>query len=62
MVQENLPNWLTEIGKKMALQSKIFGGKLPNHVLINEYQSGGGIMVFIFPFSSKNLKYIEASH
>jgi alkylated DNA repair protein alkB family protein 6 len=44
MVAVPLPEFLSSIGNKMANQHKIFDGVPPNHVLINEYNPGGGIM------------------
>jgi len=42
MVREVLPYWLNAIGE-MLVKSSIFP-KLPNHVLINEYDGGQGIL------------------
>ncbi len=47
MVGVPLPDWLMNIGNQMAKRDKIFGGEPPNHVLINEYEPGGGIMVSV---------------
>ena len=43
MVAVPLPDFLSSIGNKMAKHG-IFEGVPPNHVLINEYHPGGGIM------------------
>eukprot|EP01080_Neovahlkampfia_damariscottae_P007724 gene7724-12194_t len=44
MLSSPLPDWLNELGKKMNDECSIFQKKLPNHVLINEYLPGQGIM------------------
>ncbi|XP_025026925.1 alpha-ketoglutarate-dependent dioxygenase alkB homolog 6 isoform X3 [Python bivittatus] len=43
MVPEKLPPWLQGYVDKVSSLG-IFGGKLANHVLVNEYQPGEGIM------------------
>ncbi|XP_059473180.1 alpha-ketoglutarate-dependent dioxygenase alkB homolog 6 [Neocloeon triangulifer] len=43
MIAESLPEWLTKSVDKVA-QLELFGGNKPNHVLINEYLPGQGIM------------------
>ncbi|XP_071034840.1 alpha-ketoglutarate-dependent dioxygenase alkB homolog 6 isoform X2 [Parasteatoda tepidariorum] len=43
MIQENLPQWLTDCIKKVQ-NLKIFQSCEPNHVLVNEYLAGQGIM------------------
>ncbi|ESN95950.1 hypothetical protein HELRODRAFT_86209, partial [Helobdella robusta] len=43
MVEEKLPNWLAEQCSRLASLG-LYGGKTPNHVLINEYLPGQGIM------------------
>ncbi|GIY35418.1 alpha-ketoglutarate-dependent dioxygenase alkB homolog 6 [Caerostris darwini] len=43
MIQEKLPEWLLSYVKKVG-SLEIFNDKLPNHVLINEYLPGQGIM------------------
>jgi L-fucose isomerase-like protein len=46
MVPVALPTWLHQLGEKMARDYQVFGeNKVPNHVLINEYLPGDGIMV-----------------
>ena len=44
MVQEPLPAWLTSVCDKVN-QLDVFGGKQANHVLVNKYLPGQGIMV-----------------
>ncbi|KAG8191355.1 hypothetical protein JTE90_006101 [Oedothorax gibbosus] len=41
MIQENLPEWLLRCVRQV---SGVFGDKTPNHVLVNEYLPGQGIM------------------
>lgn len=43
MVGEDLPDWLTTYSKKIA-DLGAFSGNVPNHVLVNEYEPGQGIM------------------
>ncbi|XP_072030830.1 alpha-ketoglutarate-dependent dioxygenase alkB homolog 6-like isoform X1 [Amphiura filiformis] len=43
MVAENLPKWLDVYSRKIAGLG-VFDDKVPNHVLVNEYQAGQGIM------------------
>ncbi|RUS80554.1 hypothetical protein EGW08_011694 [Elysia chlorotica] len=43
MVAETLPEWLQTYINKLS-QLKLFEGKSPNHVLVNEYLPGQGIM------------------
>ncbi|XP_077521460.1 putative RNA/DNA demethylase ALKBH6 [Amblyomma americanum] len=43
MVPEALPQWLKDISAKVASLG-VFGEKLPNHVLVNEYKPGEGIL------------------
>ncbi len=50
MVQEPLPNWLKAVGERMRKEVGVFDGLAPNHVLINEYTPGGGIMVGLLKF------------
>jgi alkylated DNA repair dioxygenase AlkB len=38
------PQWLLVFTEKIG-KLDLFGGKQPNHVLVNEYQPGEGIMV-----------------
>jgi hypothetical protein len=45
MVSVPLPDWLLKLGTRMAKESGVFDGYIPNHVLVNEYLPGGGIMV-----------------
>ncbi|MEE6490501.1 hypothetical protein FKM82_015895 [Ascaphus truei] len=43
MVQEKLPAWLQTYSEKISSLG-VFGGKAANHVLVNEYHAGEGIM------------------
>ncbi|XP_064600188.1 alpha-ketoglutarate-dependent dioxygenase alkB homolog 6-like [Liolophura sinensis] len=43
MVPENLPQWLSVYAQKIA-SLRVFDDKVPNHVLVNEYKPGQGIM------------------
>lgn len=43
MVLENLPPWLQAYADKVSSLGA-FGGKVANHVLVNEYRAGEGIM------------------
>ncbi|KAL1491774.1 hypothetical protein ABEB36_012323 [Hypothenemus hampei] len=43
MIPEKIPDWLQEYIEKIA-NLNIFDGKKPNHVLVNEYLPGQGIM------------------
>ncbi|XP_078000790.1 putative RNA/DNA demethylase ALKBH6 [Glandiceps talaboti] len=43
MVTEKLPKWLETYTQKIASLG-VFEDKVPNHVLVNEYESGQGIM------------------
>lgn len=43
MVAEEIPKWLKIYVDKIG-ELGIFGDKLPNHVLVNEYEPGQGIM------------------
>ncbi|XP_023229066.1 alpha-ketoglutarate-dependent dioxygenase alkB homolog 6-like isoform X1 [Centruroides sculpturatus] len=43
MVVEPMPNWLQIYSKKIA-ELGVFEDKVPNHVLVNEYLPGQGIM------------------
>jgi len=40
MVPVKLPSWLDPICNKLGKDFNLFGGKIPNHVLINEYEPG----------------------
>lgn len=48
MVLENLPPWLQAYANQVSSLG-IFGGKVANHVLVNEYRPGEGIMVRKLP-------------
>lgn len=43
MIPEDLPEWLSKYARKLE-ELKVFEDKYPNHVLINEYLPGQGIM------------------
>ncbi|XP_074872481.1 putative RNA/DNA demethylase ALKBH6 [Carettochelys insculpta] len=43
MVPDKLPTWLQSCAEKISCLGA-FGGKLANHVLVNEYRPGQGIM------------------
>ncbi|XP_077972963.1 putative RNA/DNA demethylase ALKBH6 isoform X1 [Styela clava] len=43
MVQENLPKWLNDCCDKVS-NLGVFADNKPNHVLVNEYKPGQGIM------------------
>ena len=44
MVPTKLPPWFQKICERLSQETKIFE-KIPNHILVNEYLPGGGIMV-----------------
>lgn len=44
MVQEALPQWLRDVSAKVASLGVFGGERLPNHVLVNEYKPGEGIL------------------
>lgn len=54
MIAEPLPSWLKDSIFSKFSQLEIFNNcskfKLPNHCLINEYESGQGIMVSEYEF------------
>ncbi|XP_069681014.1 alpha-ketoglutarate-dependent dioxygenase alkB homolog 6 isoform X2 [Periplaneta americana] len=43
MISEKLPEWLSVLAQRIGVLD-VFGGKSPNHVLVNEYLPGQGIM------------------
>ncbi|XP_048733513.2 alpha-ketoglutarate-dependent dioxygenase alkB homolog 6-like isoform X4 [Ostrea edulis] len=43
MVAEEIPQWLKIYTEKVAALG-LFGDKMPNHILVNEYLAGQGIM------------------
>ncbi|WAR19213.1 ALKB6-like protein [Mya arenaria] len=43
MVAEDLPKWLQTCAEKIS-RLGVFEDKVPNHVLVNEYEAGQGIM------------------
>lgn len=54
MLTEKLPDWLLKYTEKISALGA-FAGKAANHVLVNEYKPGEGIMVrrvsgFLFHF------------
>lgn len=52
MLAEKLPDWLLKYSEKISALGA-FAGKTANHVLVNEYKPGEGIMVRrnAFPFN-----------
>lgn len=44
MIAEEIPSWLQKYIDKVTALNAFESGVLPNHVLINEYLSGQGIM------------------
>lgn len=52
MIQETIPTWLWDYMNKVS-NLKIYGNKIANHVLVNEYLPGQGIM----PHLDGNLFY-----
>ncbi|XP_041352859.1 alpha-ketoglutarate-dependent dioxygenase alkB homolog 6-like isoform X2 [Gigantopelta aegis] len=56
MVCEELPQWLQKYAKTIA-ELGTFEDKIPNHVLVNEYKAGQGIM----PHEDGNLFYPTVS-
>mmetsp|Transcript_28745 Transcript_28745/g.80933 ORF Transcript_28745/g.80933 Transcript_28745/m.80933 type:complete len:236 (-) Transcript_28745:383-1090(-) len=44
LIAQPLPSWLRPVAERMHRDTGIFGGEEPNHVLINSYQPGEGIM------------------
>ncbi|KAG9478232.1 hypothetical protein GDO78_013303 [Eleutherodactylus coqui] len=53
MVPEKLPSWLQTYTNKIS-SLELFGGNCANHVLVNEYNPGEGIMV-----SERYTEYID---
>eukprot|EP00959_Pyramimonas_sp_CCMP1952_P218705 4573492-Pyramimonas_sp.AAC.1 len=43
MIPEPLPDWITSLNKKLYDDTGLFQ-EVPNHVLVNEYKPGEGIM------------------
>ncbi|KXJ18223.1 Alpha-ketoglutarate-dependent dioxygenase alkB-like 6 [Exaiptasia diaphana] len=43
MIKEDLPPWLKVYAEKIG-SLPVFDGNTPNHVLVNEYEPGQGIM------------------
>jgi hypothetical protein len=46
MIEEEMPEWLSRLAPKLT-KTKVFTRPF-NHVLVNEYRPGEGIMVTIF--------------
>ncbi|GMH44317.1 hypothetical protein BSKO_12251 [Bryopsis sp. KO-2023] len=44
LIQVPLPDWLEDLTERMNEHTDIFGGNPPNHVLVNAYKPGQGIM------------------
>ncbi|XP_014671332.1 PREDICTED: alpha-ketoglutarate-dependent dioxygenase alkB homolog 6-like [Priapulus caudatus] len=43
MIPEKMPEWLDVLIQRLS-GLDVFDGKIPNHVLVNEYEAGQGIM------------------
>ncbi|XP_072346084.1 alpha-ketoglutarate-dependent dioxygenase alkB homolog 6 isoform X2 [Scyliorhinus torazame] len=57
MLAEKLPVWLDNYAKKISSLGP-FEGKVANHVLVNEYNPGEGIMVY-FPQTEENRYFLS---
>lgn len=44
LVPAPLPSWARALCDRVARDTGVFGGRAPNHVLVNEYEPGQGIM------------------
>ncbi|CAD7700562.1 unnamed protein product [Ostreobium quekettii] len=44
LLQVPLPNWLSVLAMRMHRETSAFGGTPPNHVLVNAYMPGQGIL------------------
>lgn len=44
MIAEPLPSWVQDICSKLTQDNIFDDGQAPNHILVNEYTSGQGIM------------------
>ena len=44
MRQVNLPRWLSRLAERLAQDTSLFDEGLPNHVLLNSYGAGEGIL------------------
>lgn len=62
LLQATLPNWLWPLAMRMHDETKIFGDTPPNHVLINSYMPGQGIMVSTHLFYICHLSLLLCSH
>lgn len=45
LVQTSMPTWLRSLVDRLQLETDIFGGGPANHVLMNSYMPGEGILV-----------------
>jgi alkylated DNA repair protein alkB family protein 6 len=45
LIPSSLPRWLQGLADRLHTDIPLFGDKAPNHVLINSYNPGEGIMV-----------------
>lgn len=58
MLSETLPDWLLSYCDRISSLGA-FSGKSANHVLVNEYKPGEGIMVLLTPYYSvTNMKML----
>lgn len=61
MLAEKLPDWLLEYCERISALDA-FAGKVANHVLVNEYKQGEGIMVLpttSFPLIQMKIKMLR---
>lgn len=52
LIPATLPRWLQQLCARVHMQLPLFGDEGPNHVLINSYQPGCGIMVSVIAQSA----------
>jgi hypothetical protein len=53
MIQETIPDWLDKYCTKLS-DLQLFDSYKPNHILVNEYKPGQGILlIFYFFFNFK---------
>jgi len=45
LIAEPLPGWLRELGQRIQNELQLWVDSVPNHVLVNEYRPGEGILV-----------------
>ena len=57
MMSVKLPPWLESIANRLQKELNLYGNKVPNHVLINEYEPSCGIM----PHTDGNLYFPTAA-